>query len=218
MATPDRDLDHAALARLGHDELGAILSSLCARLGEAPLADSALRASTADELRARLRALRRRLEGRVGSDGSAGGTEDLGRTVETASLLPEPGSEPRPRGVGGAASGPVESPRREARDAGGPARGPIVPRRRVVAMVTTDDSLVEQARELGRGAGLVIVPVDSAADLRILVASVTPACVILDARGPPIDAALRQELHRRALPVRVGSAAAACLARVAAVR
>lgn len=65
MTTPDPDLDDAALARLGHHELSAILASLYARLGEAPLTASSVRASTADELRSRLRAVRHRLAWRV---------------------------------------------------------------------------------------------------------------------------------------------------------
>ncbi len=203
MPTPDPDLDDAALARLGHHELSAILASLYARLGEAPLTASSVRASTADELRSRLRAVRHRLAWRVEPAGGPG--PGPGRPAGVAG---PPGAGPRP----GTGSGPrPDAPEPDP----GPGAPPLVPRRRIVVVVTVDDSLVEQARQLGRGLGLVVVRADSAADLRILIASVTPACVLLDERGPPIDAAVRQELLRRALPLRVGASAEECLANVA---
>lgn len=192
---PDPTAADTALDRLGHDELALALRRLYAQLGETPLAASALLATTTDELRLRVRVARRRLVRRT-----------------------SPASTPGATGAGaGAGTGADLAP---APDPGGehPASGrAAVPRRRILLLLTTDPLLVDRARDAGRPRALVVVPADSPASLRILVASVTPALVVLDTRGPAVDASLEHDLFRRRLLVRRGACADSCLAAMADV-
>lgn len=194
---PDPTAADTALDRLGHDELALALRRLYAQLGETPLAASALLASTTDELRLRVRLVRRRL-------------------VRRASPAPTPGEPPGPAGTGtGTGTGADLAP---TPDRGGahPASGrATVPRRRILLLLTTDPVLVDRARDAGRPRAIVVVPADSPAGLRILIASVTPALVVLDTRGPTIDASLEHDLFRRRLLVRRGTCADSCLAAMA---
>ncbi|MBE7454807.1 MAG: hypothetical protein HS111_39835 [Kofleriaceae bacterium] len=195
---PDPTAADPALDRLGHDELALALHRLYAQLGETPLAASALLASTTDELRLRVRVVRRRL-------------------VRRASPTTMPGEPAGPTGTTGTGTG-TSADLAPTPDPGGahPASGrAAVPRRRILLLLTTDPVLVDRARDAGRPRAIVVVPADSPAGLRILIASVTPALVVLDTRGPAIDASLEHDLFRRRLLVRRGTCADSCLTAMA---
>jgi hypothetical protein len=164
-----------ALGAMHHGELVSLLNRLYARWGEPALAASTASASSDDELRDRIRGVRRRVLAK----------ED-GRTSRRSPA--ESAEQARP-----VSDRPRQTP---PRGEAGPAR------RAFVVLVSDDEALARRARSSCSARGIVLVWAPSAATLAKLVTSVTPTHVVIGGSADQSDEVPVRELAARGAHVR----------------